>query len=350
MAAAVTAVAGGRCFQGNVMHPCFLAQKLKVLFVRVCVVGRCQRPVGRVQKNTVESRRWGRPPHHFFSFNSRGLGCPENRPWFPGTMQLMRMSPRKIRLWHHGFLKCAAEPTTPACCNQASVNFHCKKGKEKEENLFSDFFFSNSANALAWGCTFLEACRPVCLCRCFSVVADFDKNLVQQSKVLEKSPPPPLLFFFFHQSGESTSPIKQRRPNLQLAKIRARVVKRTTRSLKKTIVCLVQVCEDWWADCVSGASKGPTELASLGEPDCLNTRRSMGPGSGSFQDQTTSFLPPGEISTQRWTTVVFLQDSVYPSHVDMCFCSTSVFTFDKWVVPRGCGRRPDLPAPQCLLS
>lgn len=37
--------------------------------------------------------------------------CPENRPWFPGTMQLMRVSPRKIRLWHHGFLKHTAEPT-----------------------------------------------------------------------------------------------------------------------------------------------------------------------------------------------------------------------------------------------
>lgn len=39
------------------------------------------------------------------------LCCPENRPWFPGTMQLMRNSPRKIWVWHHGFLKLAAEPT-----------------------------------------------------------------------------------------------------------------------------------------------------------------------------------------------------------------------------------------------
>ncbi len=39
------------------------------------------------------------------------LCCPENRPWFPGTMQLMRNSPRKIWVWHHGFLKLTAEPT-----------------------------------------------------------------------------------------------------------------------------------------------------------------------------------------------------------------------------------------------
>lgn len=52
------------------------------------------------------------------------LCCPENRPWFPGTMQLMRNSPRKICVWHHGFLKLAAEPTL-SCHNQLPVNFHC---------------------------------------------------------------------------------------------------------------------------------------------------------------------------------------------------------------------------------
>lgn len=54
----------------------------------------------------------------------RDLCCPENRPWFPGTMQLMRNSPRKICVWHHGFLKLAAEPTL-SCHNQLPVNFHC---------------------------------------------------------------------------------------------------------------------------------------------------------------------------------------------------------------------------------
>lgn len=64
----------------------------------------------------------------------RPLCCPENRPWFPGTMQLMRGSPRKIWVWHHGFLKHTAEPTL-SCHNQYSVNFHCwgKWRKNKTE-------------------------------------------------------------------------------------------------------------------------------------------------------------------------------------------------------------------------
>lgn len=74
----------------------------------------------------------------FFAFRQ------ENRPWFPGTMQLMRASPRKIKLWHHGFLKYTAEPTL-SYYNQVSVNFHCRLKPRKRENLqipkLSCFFF-----------------------------------------------------------------------------------------------------------------------------------------------------------------------------------------------------------------
>lgn len=68
----------------------------------------CQRPACCIQQR-CGCRRGGESHfgQDFFFF----FFCPENRPWFPGTMQLMRASPRKIRLWHHGFLKHTAEPT-----------------------------------------------------------------------------------------------------------------------------------------------------------------------------------------------------------------------------------------------
>lgn len=81
--------------------------------------------------------------------------CPENRPWFPGTMQLMRASPRKIRLWHHGFLKHTAEPTlSPAIIKSqwiSTVDWNWEK-----ENLqfwsftwvFLNTFFNLAANIL----------------------------------------------------------------------------------------------------------------------------------------------------------------------------------------------------------
>lgn len=67
----------------------------------------CQRPACCIQQRCGCRRGGDRILGRIFFF----FFCPENRPWFPGTMQLMRASPRKIRLWHHGFLKHTAEPT-----------------------------------------------------------------------------------------------------------------------------------------------------------------------------------------------------------------------------------------------
>lgn len=68
----------------------------------------CQRPACCIQQRCGCRRGGDRILGRIFFFF---FFCPENRPWFPGTMQLMRASPRKIRLWHHGFLKHTAEPT-----------------------------------------------------------------------------------------------------------------------------------------------------------------------------------------------------------------------------------------------
>lgn len=110
----------------------------------------CQRPACCIQQR-CGCRRGGIAfwaGFFFFFF------CPENRPWFPGTMQLMRASPRKIRLWHHGFLKHTAEPTL-SCYNQVSVNFHCwLKLRERESPIlklymvFLNTFFNLAANIL----------------------------------------------------------------------------------------------------------------------------------------------------------------------------------------------------------
>jgi len=65
--------------------------------------------------------------------------CPENRPWFPGTMQLMRVPPRKIRLWHHGFLKHTAEPTlSPAIIKPqwiSTVDWNWERGRISSNGL-----------------------------------------------------------------------------------------------------------------------------------------------------------------------------------------------------------------------
>lgn len=70
--------------------------------------------------------------------------CPENRPWFPGTMQLMRVSPRKIRLWHHGFLKHTAEPTlSPAIIKPqwiSTVDWNWERGRISSNGLDTSFF------------------------------------------------------------------------------------------------------------------------------------------------------------------------------------------------------------------
>lgn len=78
-----------------------------VWYVCVCAAESCQRPACCIQQR-CGCTRGARGVHYGQDFF---FCCPENRPWFPGTMQLMRVSPRKIRLWHHGFLKHTAEPT-----------------------------------------------------------------------------------------------------------------------------------------------------------------------------------------------------------------------------------------------
>lgn len=129
-------------FQGNVMlRPgCFTSMCVSWAVPEAGVLHSAEM---RVQKRG--DRILGRI---FFFF------CPENRPWFPGTMQLMRASPRKIRLWHHGFLKHTAEPTL-SCYNQVSVNFHCwLKLRERESPIlklymvFLNTFFNLAANIL----------------------------------------------------------------------------------------------------------------------------------------------------------------------------------------------------------
>lgn len=97
--------------------------------------------------------------------------CPENRPWFPGTMQLMRVSPRKIRLWHHGFLKHTAEPTlSPAIIKPqwiSTVDWNWERGRISS---LSTFFFSHT-------CVNLTANIPVAVrgsrCTCWTLVSLF---------------------------------------------------------------------------------------------------------------------------------------------------------------------------------
>lgn len=91
--------------------------------------------------------RWG--PH----FGQDFFCCPENRPWFPGTMQLMRVSPRKIRLWHHGFLKHTAEPTlSPAIIKPqwiSTVDWNWERGRISSNGLDPFFFFNTCFNLTA---------------------------------------------------------------------------------------------------------------------------------------------------------------------------------------------------------
>lgn len=58
---------GGReMLPGKCDAPMLLGTAAQSPFFMCVCVSRCQRPVGRAQKNIVERRRWGRPPHHFF--------------------------------------------------------------------------------------------------------------------------------------------------------------------------------------------------------------------------------------------------------------------------------------------
>lgn len=105
------------------------------------LISACQRPTCCFSAETRVHKR-GQPQfgHWDFFFFWR-----KNRPWFPGTMQLMRGSPRKIRLWHHGFLKHAAEPTLcPAIIKPQWIStvgwkgarrrFFCKQGFDFHHN------------------------------------------------------------------------------------------------------------------------------------------------------------------------------------------------------------------------
>lgn len=117
----------------------------------------CQRPACCIQQRCGCKSGGDRILGRIFFF----FCCPENRPWFPGTMQLMRVSPRKIRLWHHGFLKHTAEPTlSPAIIKPqwiSTVDWNWERGRiSLLKTLF--FCFDLTANILvvAWGsrCTF----------------------------------------------------------------------------------------------------------------------------------------------------------------------------------------------------
>lgn len=89
----------------------------------------CQRPACCIQQRCGCKSGGDRILGRIFFF----FCCPENRPWFPGTMQLMRVSPRKIRLWHHGFLKHTAEPTlSPAIIKPqwiSTVDWNWERGR-----------------------------------------------------------------------------------------------------------------------------------------------------------------------------------------------------------------------------
>lgn len=109
----------------------------------------CQRPACCFQQRCG----WGGPhfgQDFFFFF------CPENRPWFPGTMQLMRVSPRKIRLWHHGFLKHAAEPTLslaiikPQWISTVDWNWEKEESPATVQTLFFFLLWSKCTVGSRW--------------------------------------------------------------------------------------------------------------------------------------------------------------------------------------------------------
>lgn len=129
----------GKWFQGNVMHPCCMCCNLHVSAAEAAWV----MPEASVLHSAeMRVQKWGRP--HFGQ--DLFFCCPENRPWFPGTMQLIRLSPRKIRLWHHGFLKHKAEPTlSPAIIKPqwiSTVDWNWERGRiSLVDALFFFFFF-----------------------------------------------------------------------------------------------------------------------------------------------------------------------------------------------------------------
>lgn len=125
-------------FQGNVMHWC----SMRWWYLCVCAAEtRVVPEAGVLHSAEMRVQKWGRPHfgQDFFFF----FCCPENRPWFPGTMQLMRVSPRKIRLWHHGFLKHTAEPTlSPAIIKPqwiSTVDWNWERGRI---SLLKTLFFA----------------------------------------------------------------------------------------------------------------------------------------------------------------------------------------------------------------